>query len=89
MSDLDEKSEKEIRLEYLEALRFAAYQSFNDRRSYEWKLSLAIWTAIAVLVAGLVPTRSKGHSVSISRHTLRSLRNYHWGRHFGTARLFQ
>jgi hypothetical protein len=43
-----------ITLQYLEALRLAAYNSFNDRRSYEWKLSLAIWTAIAVLIAGLV-----------------------------------
>ncbi len=38
----------------MEALRVAAYKSFDDRRSYEWKLSLAIWTPLAVLVAGLV-----------------------------------
>ena len=44
----------------MEALRVAAYQSFNDRRSYEWKLSLAIWTPIAVLVAGLVQPGHEG-----------------------------
>jgi hypothetical protein len=45
---------KDSWLEYLEALRDAAYQSFSDRRSYEWKFSLALWTAIAVMIAGLV-----------------------------------
>jgi len=49
-----------VRLQYVEALRLAAYQSFNDRRSYEWKLSLAIWTALAVLVAGLVQPLQTG-----------------------------
>ncbi|SRR6266404_451807 len=54
MNEPDAKIDVSVRLEYIEALRLAAYNSFNDRRSYEWKLSLAIWTAIAVLVAGLV-----------------------------------
>ena len=44
----------------MESLRLAAYNSFNDRRSYEWKLSLAIWTALAVLVAGLVQIDKAG-----------------------------
>src|SRR5258708_18251334 len=44
----------------MEALRLASYTSFNDRRSYEWKLSLAIWTAAAVLVAGLVQRANPG-----------------------------
>ena len=42
------------RFESLENLRQAAYESFNDRRSYEWKLSLAIWTGQAIFLAGLV-----------------------------------
>jgi len=42
------------RFESLEALRAAAYASFNDRRATEWKLSLSIWTALAILLAGLV-----------------------------------
>lgn len=45
---------KKLQLEYLEALRLAAYTSFNDRRSYEWKLSLSVWTALAILIAGLL-----------------------------------
>lgn len=54
MSDPTDKLATSDRLQYMEVLRSAAYDSFNDRRSYEWKLSLAIWTALAVLVAGLV-----------------------------------
>lgn len=54
MNDPTDRIEPSVKLQYLEALRLAAYNSFNDRRSYEWKLSLAIWTALAVLVAGLV-----------------------------------
>ena len=42
------------RFESIETLRRASYDSFNDRRSYEWKLSLSIWTALALLIAGLV-----------------------------------
>jgi hypothetical protein len=47
-------SEKEIVLQYLEVLRLAAYNSFNDRRSYEWKFALAIWTTLALIIAGLL-----------------------------------
>src|SRR5512145_2627789 len=42
------------RFESVEALRAAAYLSFNDRRGHEWKLSLSIWTALAILLAGLI-----------------------------------
>jgi len=42
------------RFESLEVLRLAAYQSFNDRRSYEWKLSLGIWSAQAIVAAALL-----------------------------------
>ncbi len=42
------------RFESLETLRAAAYASFNDRRGHEWKLALSIWTAFAILLAGLV-----------------------------------
>lgn len=42
------------RFESIETLRRAAYERFNDRRAYEWKFSLGIWTAEAVFLAGLV-----------------------------------
>ncbi|MBU2622687.1 MAG: hypothetical protein KKD92_10260 [Proteobacteria bacterium] len=42
------------RFESIESLKRSAYGSFNDRRNYEWKLSLSIWTALAILLAGLV-----------------------------------
>lgn len=54
MSNSLHNLEDSDRLQSMESLRLAAYNSFNDRRSYEWKLSLAIWTALAVLVVGLV-----------------------------------
>jgi hypothetical protein len=42
------------RFESLAALMAAAYSSFNDRRSHEWKLSLSIWTALAVFLGAIV-----------------------------------
>ena len=50
------------RFESMDSLRQAAYNSFNDRRSYEWKFSLSIWTALAVLLAGLVQPAQDGAS---------------------------
>lgn len=52
--------EERRRFKSLEALRAAAYASFNDRRSYEWKLSLSIWTALAILLAGLLQPLKSG-----------------------------
>jgi len=60
VTDQTKKPEPD-RLKYLDVLRLAAYQSFNDRRGYEWKLSLAIWTPLAVLVAGLVQPGKEGN----------------------------
>ncbi len=54
--------EERKRFESLEALRSGAYTSFNDRRLYEWKLNLAIWTAQAVLIAGLVQPSKQGEA---------------------------
>jgi len=54
------KLEDPDRLQGMESLRLAAYSSFNDRRSYEWKLSLAIWTALAVLIVGLAQPSEVG-----------------------------
>ena len=74
---MSDKTDKELTLEYLEKLRLSAYTSFNDRRSYEWKLALAIWTALAVLLAGLVqPTEATkifpfhGHKYGVIALTL-------------------
>lgn len=50
------------RFESMDSLRQAAYDSFNDRRSYEWKFSLSIWTALAVLLAGIVQPAKDGAS---------------------------
>ena len=37
----------------IEVLRGTAWKSFSERRSFEWKLSFGIWTALALSNAGL------------------------------------
>ena len=54
------KDDEQKRFESLETLRAAAYTSFNDRRGHEWKLSLSIWTALAILLAGLIQPLKPG-----------------------------
>ncbi len=46
------------RFESLDALSAAAYKSFNDRRVYEWKLNLAIWTALVLVIAALLQQKN-------------------------------
>ncbi len=36
-----------------ETLRQAAWQSFDRRRAFEWKLSFGLWTPLALSIAGL------------------------------------
>ena len=42
------------RFDALETLRKAAYDSFDGRRTYEWKFCFSLWTAFAVLIGALV-----------------------------------
>lgn len=42
------------RVDALEVARAAAYKSFSDRREYEWKMCIGIWTFLAVFVSALV-----------------------------------
>jgi hypothetical protein len=42
------------RLAALEVARAASYKSFNDRRDYEWKMCIAIWTFLSVFASALV-----------------------------------
>lgn len=37
----------------VESLRQAAWQSFDRRRAFEWKLSFGLWTALGAIIAGL------------------------------------
>jgi hypothetical protein len=37
----------------VESLRQAAWESFDRRRAFEWKLSFGLWTALALSIAGL------------------------------------
>ncbi len=48
--DANEKT----RIDALEILRAAAYKSFNDRRSYWWKMCISIWTPFALYIGALV-----------------------------------
>jgi hypothetical protein len=47
------EKEKE-RAEVLENLREGAWESFNTRREYEWKVCLALWTAMAAFIGTLL-----------------------------------
>ena len=38
----------------LELIRAAAYKSFTDRRDYEWKFCITLWTVITIYVSALV-----------------------------------
>ena len=46
--------EEKNKFDALESLRLAAYTSFNDRRMYEWKISISIWSACSILIVGLI-----------------------------------
>jgi len=50
--------EEKNRFDALELLRAAAYSSFNDRRSYEWKMCISIWTPFALYIGYLVTKQS-------------------------------
>ena len=41
-------------LNSLEALRQAAWQEFDTRRAFEWKVSLALWTAMFAFAGALL-----------------------------------
>lgn len=41
-------------LVHLEVLRASAYKSFSDRREYEWKFCMALWTVLIVYISALV-----------------------------------
>ena len=49
---------KKFQLEALKAIRESAYQRWQQRRTYEWQLSISIWTALAAF-SGLVISGAK------------------------------
>jgi hypothetical protein len=48
---MNESKTFDDKLKVLTSLRDAAWQSWDHRRSYEWKINLAIWTAESVFIA--------------------------------------
>lgn len=52
MNALDENTTKLLTV--MESLRAAAYKSFTDRREYEWKFCIALWSALAFVDTALV-----------------------------------
>lgn len=44
----------EARFNALEVLRVAAWRNYDDRRSYEWKFSFGLWTALVVATGALI-----------------------------------
>jgi len=53
--DIDMKAE----LNALEKLRNGAWEEFNNRRIYEWKMSMGVWTALAAFIALILTGRVK------------------------------
>ncbi len=53
--DIDIKTE----IDALEELRKGAWEEFNNRRIYEWKMSMGIWTALTAFVALILTGRVK------------------------------
>lgn len=49
--------DNKTRLEALEKLRNVAWEEFNNRRIYEWKMSMGIWTALAAFIALILTGR--------------------------------
>jgi hypothetical protein len=50
----DKLEEQKFHLEALKALRDSSFQRWDKRRSYEWQLSISIWTAVAAFCALLL-----------------------------------
>lgn len=50
------------RFESIYSLMQAAQNSFNERRIYEWKFNLSIWTAFAIVIAGLLQPIKQGET---------------------------
>jgi hypothetical protein len=48
------KEDEERLFKALDMLRSAAWTSFDQRRTYEWKFCIALWTALAVFTGALV-----------------------------------
>jgi hypothetical protein len=54
-------TEDERRLfQSLETLSMAAHKRFDQRRNYEWKVSISIWTVLAIVIAGLMQPLKEG-----------------------------
>lgn len=52
------------KLDVFEGLRKGAWEDFNNRRIYEWKITISIWTALAGFIA-LILTSRVGISLNI------------------------
>lgn len=52
MTDLTDAQKRA--LDGLEAVRRSYYKCFSDRRDFEWKLSMAIWTSMTIYLSALV-----------------------------------
>jgi hypothetical protein len=66
------------RFEQLETLRKAAWESIANRRQFEWRLCIAFWTLLLVIVAafgtGQVPTFDHSHRcAAVAFHVLAAI----------------
>jgi hypothetical protein len=47
-------SDEKARFDAFETLRQAAWNNFDHRRSYEWKLAISLWTALAAFTGAVI-----------------------------------
>lgn len=50
-------NEDKNKFDALEQLRAAAWDSFDKRRTYEWRICIALWTAFAAFIGAVVTGR--------------------------------
>jgi len=55
-------NEAKFKLDGLELLRKAAWDSFERRTAIEWKLSLSLWTALAAFIGSIATGKVPVHS---------------------------
>ena len=83
-------NEDKNKFDALEQLRAAAWESFDKRRPFEWRVCIALWTAFAAFIGalvtgkGVIPTTASAVGTTVIALTILVL-HYIWLRGLGHA----
>jgi hypothetical protein len=58
--------EDKRKFDALETLRNAAWTSFNERRPYEWKVCLALWTGLSLFIGAVATRKVPGSAFAVA-----------------------